>query len=279
LTVVGVVTDASGSLLTYTIQKDFTAVLGLPIFTPGDVQTAQILARAFAILDTILAPSVAGTAGIRSATVATVQATTSTTFVDLGTPGPSVTVLVPGTSVLCLLHADAGASAASQYATLGILISGATTVEATVNIAVNDLPASGYLPICRIFLITGLNPGTNTFKLQYSSGVGGSINFSRRDITIIPLDPAPNGAPIASSPAAGIALTNGQTSYSTAAIPAQPGPPYAFRVVATIENLTDFAPTVINPIVTAKTATGATLSFAPLPDSANFILRYAIYAT
>ena len=142
LTVVGTISEATGSSLTYTIQKDFTAVLGLPIFTPGDVQTAQILARAFNILDAQL---------------------------------------------------------------------GAATI-------------------------------------------------------------------LAACPAAGIALTNGQTTYAITGIPAQAGPPYPFRVDFTIENLIDSGPTVINAIVTAKTATSATLSFAPLPDSANFILRYAVYA-
>ena len=281
LTVVGTISEASGSLLTYTVQKDFTAVLGLPIFTPGDVQTAQILARAFNILDTQLAPGVAGTAGIQSATVATDQSTTSGTYVDLTTPGPSVTVLVPGTSVLCLISAEVYiSSGAPQSGYIGVAVSGATTIAPTVNNAFANILDNNYGNVLsRSFLITGLNPGTNTFKLQYLSGIGGAVHFLQRDLTIIPLDTAPNGAPIASSPAAGIALTSGQGNYVITTIPTQSGPPYAFRVVPTIENLIDSSPTVINAVVTAKTGTGATLSFAPLPDSANFILRYAVYAT
>lgn len=51
LTVTGVITDATNAVRTYSIHKDFTVNLSLPIIEPGDVQTAQIWARMVASLD------------------------------------------------------------------------------------------------------------------------------------------------------------------------------------------------------------------------------------
>jgi hypothetical protein len=178
-----------------------------------------------------------------------------------------------------LISVELYVSSGTETASIGVAVSGATTIAAVGNALLYLGSAAANYRLSRAFLIAGLNPGTNTFKLQYKTNVGGTIHFNQRDITIIPLDTAPNGAPIASSPAAGIALTSGQGNYVITTIPTQSGPPYAFRVVPTIENLIDSSPTVINAVVTAKTGTGATLSFAPFTDSSNYILRYAVYAT
>ncbi len=43
--------EATGEGLNYTIVKDFSVNLGLPLINPGDVETATLLTRAFLILD------------------------------------------------------------------------------------------------------------------------------------------------------------------------------------------------------------------------------------
>jgi hypothetical protein len=53
LVLTGNITEANNAAVAYTLHKDFTPKKGYPIFEPGDVQTAQILARWANMLDDI----------------------------------------------------------------------------------------------------------------------------------------------------------------------------------------------------------------------------------
>lgn len=128
------------------------------------------------------------------AVVATSQTTTSTTYTDLATVGPSVTVDI-GASGLALVSfaATMQNTVASAQDILAVAVSGATTVAASDSEALQHL-TTGTGDIRRYgltTLMTGLNAGSNTFKLQYrvqSTGSGsGTGTFSTRSLLVVPL--------------------------------------------------------------------------------------------
>lgn len=127
-----------------------------------------------------------------SATVSTGEATASTTYVDLATAGPSVT-LTTGTSALVTIsgHVTKALGGLGNDGFLALEVSGATTIAAAdANAASQSYPlASGgfNFQIARTFKITGLTPGSNTFKLKYRCNGGNAWTFFDRDITVIAL--------------------------------------------------------------------------------------------
>ena len=123
-----------------------------------------------------------------AAAVATSQTTTLTGYADLATPGPSVSP-VTGTAALVGIHSaitnsGAGVSLASFE------ISGATTLAAADNVSIGqDANGGTVTPNTRIgsfHLMTGLTPGTNTFKMKYRVG-SGTGTYVDRKITVVPL--------------------------------------------------------------------------------------------
>ena len=121
-----------------------------------------------------------------SATVNTSQTTTSTSYTDLATVGPAVTVTT-GTSALVIvslwLESSGGTGKYASYA-----ISGATTVAADDAWATSIVPtgASGQ----RVSVThhhTGLTAGSNTFTMKYRVAAGTGTHRDRH-IVVIPQD-------------------------------------------------------------------------------------------
>ena len=118
-----------------------------------------------------------------TATVATKQSTTSTSFTDLTTPGPAVTVTT-GTKALVIVTAYIN-STVDQY--MGFAVSGATTVAAATGYSltlmsnVADYPR---LQVSGIWMVTGLTAGANTFTAKYKVS-SGTAEFTNRFITVI----------------------------------------------------------------------------------------------
>lgn len=123
-----------------------------------------------------------------TATVATGQSTSSTTYVDLATVGPAVT-LETGDAVKLTLTASLTVNTGSQIAVMAFAISGATTVAAAdAQSLQNQAPTAlvGPAIFCSVtFLITGLTPGTNTFTAKYRV-TGGNGTFTFRSIIVEP---------------------------------------------------------------------------------------------
>lgn len=124
----------------------------------------------------------------QSALVSTSNTTASTTYVDLATSGPSVT-LETGTVALVTISAtigepvnDAGAAFAS------FAVSGATTIAAAdgnaVTINFTNIAQSPFGTFSRTFRLTGLTAGSNTFSMRYRIASGTSVAFSERSITV-----------------------------------------------------------------------------------------------
>jgi len=149
-----------------------------------------------AAIDTSVPGSIGGfsffdnaAAGPQTDSVATQESTSSTTYTDLTTVGPEVTVTV-GSSGMVLLAMDCymtGLDTAGVQDFMGVALSGANTVAASDSAAVSYRVADGSgqgAGICR--LLTGLTPGATTFTAKYRV-TGATCQFSNRNLSVIPL--------------------------------------------------------------------------------------------
>jgi hypothetical protein len=124
--------------------------------------------------------------GITSATstVSTLQTTTSTSYTDLSTVGPAVT-LVTGNKALVIISCEVTGSTASVESMASFAVSGATTVAAADAVKLlhtNNLYERQSVVNC----LTTLNSGSNTFTMKYRCNTG-TGTFLNRQITVIDL--------------------------------------------------------------------------------------------
>lgn len=126
-----------------------------------------------------------------SATIATAETTASTSFTDLATVGPQVTVRIgkSGCALVSIRTTGASNAASGQGWKAGINISGATTVAAadpyTIGVINQEVVNCGNI-LSGTFLITGLTPGLTTFKLQYVILGSATGTFTNRLIAVEP---------------------------------------------------------------------------------------------
>lgn len=128
------------------------------------------------------------------AQVAAQENTTSTTFTDLTTFGPSVT-LTTGTRALVIFGASTRSTIANAQAQMGFAVSGATTRavqtnewvqtgfnsgNAAYNIGINEVTSGA-------IVVTGLTAGSNTFTAKYCASGGDNVQYQFRKITVIDL--------------------------------------------------------------------------------------------
>lgn len=105
-----------------------------------------------------------------AATVSTSQTTTSTSYTDLATTGPAVTVTIGSTGkALVSLYGLMLQSNASQASFMGFAVSGATTVAAAdaFALALNAAVAGDAIRCGATWLVTGLNSGSTTGTAKY----------------------------------------------------------------------------------------------------------------
>lgn len=115
-----------------------------------------------------------------SAAVNTLETTTSTSYTDLTTVGPSVT-LVTGTTAIVALSAGMRHSVA-DVAYMGVAVSGASTIAAADTQAA-EVVGTSTITGALIFKITGLTAGSNTFKARYRTP-SGTATYQNRNITV-----------------------------------------------------------------------------------------------
>jgi hypothetical protein len=124
---------------------------------------------------------------ISSSVVDTNESTTSGSFVDLATPGPSITAST-GTAALSFMSFSYNNTVADGQGLSAIDISGATTSGpiGTRTLRQAITATGGSVRGTMLTHHSGLTPGTNTFKMMYfvNSGTG---SFSQRVLTVIPL--------------------------------------------------------------------------------------------
>lgn len=121
-------------------------------------------------------------------TVAAGQTTSSTTFTDLATVGPSVTVNIgPNGLALVSVHSQFVGDNTAQNQQIAVQASGANTIANSTYLSSGT--TSG---ISQVFggtkLLTGLNPGSTTFICKYRRvGAGSLAEFANRSLSVVPL--------------------------------------------------------------------------------------------
>lgn len=116
--------------------------------------------------------------------VTTSQNTTSTSYVDLATVGPTVTVTTGASALVMLYNANVNAAGTSS-SLMSFAISGSSSVAANDNMSIGTNSTVGSRAGAT-FLVTGLTPGSNTFTAKYRVG-GSTGTFVDRRLAVFPL--------------------------------------------------------------------------------------------
>lgn len=118
--------------------------------------------------------------------VSTSQTTTSVSFADLATTGPTVTVTT-GTSALVFLSANLKNATANEAAIAGVEVTGASSIAASdTNSLLVRAGAADEIQATKTVRLSTLTPGSNTFTMKYRV-TAGTATFLRRDMFVLPL--------------------------------------------------------------------------------------------
>lgn len=135
--------------------------------------------------------------------VATTEGTSSSSYTDLSTPGPIVTIAVPASGqvwvrarALIEVTVNNGVANGTISGLMSFEATGANVLSASDDRSVvygagyTGSPSTGVVGACTVsddFLLQGLNPGVTTFTAKYRRATGasatGSSNFSDRVMT------------------------------------------------------------------------------------------------
>jgi len=182
----GDVTITNSMATAITTNGDLIYGTGAGTFTRRGIgSTGQVLRVASGVPTWETLPSSSPTS--TWAEVVTNQGTTSTSFTNLSTTGPSVTITT-GTKALVSIRANCQADGSARGAQASVEVSGATTLAAAEKYQVGNYHGGTsveYVSAANTFLLTGLTAGSNTFTMKYRAENGGLCNFSNRQITVI----------------------------------------------------------------------------------------------
>jgi hypothetical protein len=155
--------------------------MALTTFVAGDVLEAQQLNDSFSAVDIAQI--------IEYARVDTSQTSTSTSYTDLATSGPTATATT-GTQALVIVGARIQMAALNQTVFMSFAVSGATTVAANDIYAIQAMsPGGEFEPgkqMSYASVITGLTAGSNTFTAKYKVS-GSTGTWLNRQIIVVPL--------------------------------------------------------------------------------------------
>lgn len=124
-----------------------------------------------------------------SDTVNTSQTSTSTSYVDLTSVGPTCSNVVSDVRVIVWMVAQMNNNGASNETIASVAVSGATTTAADDNYCIDvQQPTTGtaFIDICssRVVRLT-VTAGTNTYTMKYRV-TGGTGTWKRRSMVVIP---------------------------------------------------------------------------------------------
>lgn len=121
------------------------------------------------------------------AEVLTSEGTSSTTYTDLATTGPTATVTI-GTSGIAVVISSAitTVSATNTTGSFGISVDGGAVVG-TSGFVHNFVNGSGGSGACTVRRFTGLSPGSHTFQHKYLCSLNTSTaTFANRSLMVFP---------------------------------------------------------------------------------------------
>ena len=124
-------------------------------------------------------PTVAG--------IGTNQTTSSSSYTDLATVGPVVTVTT-GTQALVGIGFFGSDNTAGCAAQMSWAVSGASTIAAgAIGGLLTVTGVNLNSGINSVFMQTGLTAGSNVFTAKYNAAGGGTASFQNRQLFVIPL--------------------------------------------------------------------------------------------
>jgi hypothetical protein len=119
-----------------------------------------------------------------SAAVTTQESTTSTSYTDLTTSGPAVT-LTTGTKAVVIISCELAGSTSTNETYVSYAVSGSTTISATDTVCIKHTNALAERQSSASRLST-LTAGSNTFTAKYRVNTGTGY-FLNREIIVIDL--------------------------------------------------------------------------------------------
>ena len=121
-------------------------------------------------------------------TLTTTESTTSGSYTNLATTGPTVTDVAVSNFAFVTITARVQNDTAGGNCFMSFAISGATTLSAsdTFSYTYESSVATDGLQASYSLLVTGITAGDNTFTSKYRADGGTEATFSRRRITVIP---------------------------------------------------------------------------------------------
>lgn len=122
-----------------------------------------------------------------TATVATQESTTSTSYTDLATAGPDLTSQQTGTKVLVCITGAISNDTANSYAIMGYGVSGASTIAGadSNSLQLRAGAANQQARMTACVLETGLTAGSNSWRGKYRASAN-TASFANRNLVVIP---------------------------------------------------------------------------------------------
>lgn len=111
------------------------------------------------------------------------ETTVSTSFVDLTTPGPAVTINT-GTTAVVIVSGSIMNSGAGAFSLMSPEVSGATSIAADAARSFNTALTT-FTQASWVHTFTTLTAGSNTFTMKYAV-TANTGTFRRRRITVLP---------------------------------------------------------------------------------------------
>jgi hypothetical protein len=169
------------------------------MLSPGDVVQVERKQSQYFILGRVQAPGAGAALNWRSARINTQESTTSTTYTDLTTVGPSVSNVYIGSSRRCIVLTTGRIGVSGNGGYFSFAVSGASTIAPDDSRAAFTFGTQQVtLANTNVTLLTaadGLNPGFHTFTMKYRFDSGtvfggppgtGPALFLIRTITVMP---------------------------------------------------------------------------------------------
>lgn len=173
-------------------------------YTAGDVVGLLRFQTTYFIMGRIAAAGASAAQQVVSQQIDTYETTTNTGWVDLATPGPTVSAFIGSTRrclvlVTATISASGGSTPVYQGGAAGFTVSGASSISADLSRAARAIQAVtstsgvGFTQTHSMTkLLTasdGLNAGFNTFTSKYTMEPGATVavGFRYRNLTVIPL--------------------------------------------------------------------------------------------